>query len=147
MLGQLAWCDVTTKGCPLRFRYLCNLTLISCISVCINSIEIHSRLHCVYGASVVVSLHGVEPWYKKFAEGCTSFDNTSGRPNKTINTAVHCVHALLEEDHCYTTTNLQVQMAAWYANDASYSIVHTAFHEHQRMSKVSARWVCDNSLG
>ncbi len=90
-----------------------------------SSVEIHCRLCRIYDVSVVISLRIVEQWHKKFAEGHTSFDDTSqsGRPSETIDEMVHGVHALLEEDCCSTITNLQVQMTAWYARDASHGAI------------------------
>ncbi len=106
-------------------------------------VEVHQRLCHVYGVSVVVSLHTVEWWHKKSAKGCTSIDNAawSGRPTERINETVHCVHALLEEDCHYTTTDSQVQMAAWYAQDVSHVTIHIILCEHLQMSKECARWV------
>ncbi len=105
-------------------------------------VEIHGRLCCVCGASVVV-LCIVEQWHRKFVEGCTSIDDAtrSGRLNEAVDDIVHWAHALLEEEHCYTITSLQVQIAAWYAHNTSHTTIHTALHEHVRMLKVSARWV------
>ena len=104
--------------------------------------EIHQRMCSVYGDSVVVSLHTVERWHKKFAEGHTSVDDEarSGRLSDMIDEMVRCVRALLEEDRRYTITDLRVQMAARYS-EASFSTVHTALTQYLEMRKVCARWV------
>ncbi len=61
-------------------------------------VEIHRRLCRVYGKSVVVNLHTVEQWHKKFAKGRMSIDDAaqSGRLSETIDEMVHCVRALLK---------------------------------------------------
>ncbi len=76
-------------------------------------VEIHQRLRCVYDASVVVSLHTVEQRHKKFG-GHTSISDAawSGKPSRTIDEMVRCVHSLLEIDRHYTISDLRVQMAA-----------------------------------
>ncbi len=66
------------------------------------------------------------------------FASTDG---STVSEVICCVHTLFEEDHCYTITNLQVQMAAQYAHDTSHSTIHKALCEYLQISKVCARWV------
>ncbi len=104
-------------------------------------VEIHHRLCHIYGAKVVVSLHAVEWWHKKFPNGSIDDAAQSSRPSETINKMVHCVHSLLEEDRLYTITDLQVQITSQYAYDIDYSTIYTALREHLQMSKVCARWV------
>ncbi len=98
-------------------------------------VEVYCRLCYVYSVSVVVILQTVQRWPEKFAERRTGIDNAaqSDRPSERIDETVHCVHTLLKDNHHDTIINLQVQLAAWYAHEASHYTIHMVLCECLQM--------------
>lgn len=65
-------------------------------------------------------------------------DSLSNTLNKEM---IAYVRALLDEDQCYTVSNIHWKMADKYLNVVSRSTVHRVLLEALQLRKVSARWV------